>query len=932
MATNFTPGGNVKRGAPSTQNRANDDKTNKKKTGTVKRTPVPPPVIPPVAGAVDQTQAESNRLANAGTAGTTQAGKSDTEEAKPNIKDEPGKRWKNPLGNFSSYTYQISLYMITPDAYEAFIASGRRDINAINNLAGGQEAVIQANEQSARDVQTSNNSPTRSSGSPPASSSTSTNTIRKGAAYLIAQSGGINNSGPNQRAPGFDLDFYIDDLTITQAISAKETQSATNITDITFKITEPYGFSFLTRLKKAQAELKNLCSTPGYEDISNPIKQFYILGIRFLGYDVNGNIIDPASIKDSNGNDIGTGLGLYERYFDIILSKMDFKLGGQSVTYNCEAKSVPGSEVFGTKRGIVWSGASVSGKTVYDALLGGSGLTNTSKPGESNMASSTSGESAGSLGLLTTLNREQQKRLNNKEIEYANEWNISWLGDSFDAIGKATIISPSDVDKRRTPTTTATSTAESNAVTAQASSKPNTNLKTISLGKGIPIIQGVDEIVKQSSFLEDALNLVIRTDTDNNTKTDGSPSVTDNSDKSVEVRWYNLSAEVVIKAWDKKQNDFVFKTNFIIQPYSTPVTVSAYSGKTTPYYGPHKRYEYWHTGKNTEVLKFEQTFNNAFFNVAIEGAGVAPTATAGTFDIPVVVGQPTGQSIQGRPNYNLETQNSYISSLYDPGAWAETNMTILGDPDFLMQPAASSISTLYNKFYGTDEYTVSPNGGQVFVEINFREPTDYDNNKGIMNINDSVNIYPHPKYIQKKINERGGGIALMLKSVTSKFSKGTFTQDLVGFPGAFADDPKDEVNERQTDAQSPFAAFSQVKTVPTTNSGAGTTAASSAAKTNQVKTRTGTTTPTTPRFTPGGNAKRGGVTTGTAPTTTGQGTTVKSVASAEVVKNLGVNKPLTSNNNVAPVIKPVQDQTILNKQGVQNDDAGTTIPIRRIKL
>ena len=219
----------------------------------------------------------------------------------------------------------------------------------------------------------------------------------------------------------------------------------------------------------------------------------------------------------------------------------------------------------------------------------------------------------------------------------------------------------------------------------------------------------------------------------------------------------------------------------------------------------------------------------------------------------------------------------------------------------------------------------------MFVEINFREPTDYDNNKGIMNINDSVNIYPHPKYIQKKINERGGGIALMLKSVTSKFSKGTFTQDLVGFPGAFADDPKDAVDNREDQSSAESNRLARTA-APTTNSGAGTTAATSAAKANQVKTRTGTTTPTTPRFTPGGNAKRGGVPTGTAPTPTGQGTTVKNVASAAGIAKRASGAALDQVVNINPILKPVQDQTKLNKQGVQNDDAGTTIPIRRIKL
>ena len=144
MATNFTPGGNVKRGAPSTQNRANDDKTNKKKTGTVKQTPVRPAVIPAVSGATNETLAETARLSRSGTAGPTQAGTVDTPDALPSQDESVGKRLKNPLGNFSSYTYQLSLYMITPDAYEAFILSGRKNLNAINNITEEGSASIAA--------------------------------------------------------------------------------------------------------------------------------------------------------------------------------------------------------------------------------------------------------------------------------------------------------------------------------------------------------------------------------------------------------------------------------------------------------------------------------------------------------------------------------------------------------------------------------------------------------------------------------------------------------------------------------------------------------------------------------------------------------------------------------------------------------------------
>ena len=85
----------------------------------------------------------------------------------------PGKRTKNPLGYFTSYNYQLSLYMITPDAYDAFVQSGRKDINVLNNVDGNQTA----------------------------------------GALLIAQSGGINKTN-SKRPPGFNLDYYIDNLSL----------------------------------------------------------------------------------------------------------------------------------------------------------------------------------------------------------------------------------------------------------------------------------------------------------------------------------------------------------------------------------------------------------------------------------------------------------------------------------------------------------------------------------------------------------------------------------------------------------------------------------------------------------------------------------------------------------------------------------------------
>ena len=51
---------------------------------------------------------------------------------KNRLKNKPTIR-TNPLSYFSSSTYQLSLYMLTPDAYNAFYLSGYTNINNLTN-------------------------------------------------------------------------------------------------------------------------------------------------------------------------------------------------------------------------------------------------------------------------------------------------------------------------------------------------------------------------------------------------------------------------------------------------------------------------------------------------------------------------------------------------------------------------------------------------------------------------------------------------------------------------------------------------------------------------------------------------------------------------------------------------------------------------------
>ena len=700
---------------------------------------------------------------------TTTAGKSATAAATVEA-IKPGKRTQNPLANFSSYTYQISLYMITPDAYESFILSGRKTLTGITD-------VTTTEAQAARETTYLVQAPGEAGrgGSPP---STSSNTSKKtGGVYLIAQSGGISKSDP-KRAPEFDVDFYIDDLKIQQNIGTKEVGSTTNYTTITFNITEPYGFSLLTRLRKAQNALATVTNTPNFDKVQDPARQIYMLGIRFLGYDKNGSLIDPTKIPSSDGDPQGNAFGLYERFYDILIRDLKFKITGKAVTYSLTTGNASSIIGFGSKFSTVWQDVNVTADTVYNALMGGAG------------GPAGAGRGGGMIGLLSKLNYDQKQLT----AIIPREYDVKFIGPGSEKIRDALLVSPNDLDKRKIPTTSITSTSQSNENASQ--SEPIWSAwRTIKIAQGTSVIQAVNDIIKQSTYLESALSSVAKTALTTDEDTKSVPGLPQPDEQK--VSWYNMHAEVKNLGWDNSQGDYVYKITYIIQPYSTPIVVAA-SAKILPeYYGAHKRYEYWYTGKNSEIISYEQQMDYAFYNVTVSGNEVDPSAQGGATDVPIAVGQPQEQPDQGRINYGMEQQNAYMTSLFSPRDFGNARIKILGDPDFLMQPAPSSINDLYNQFYGTDRFTINPNGGQVFIEVNFKEPVDYKNSTGTLSINDTIYFWKYPESIQKELNNRGGGVSYMVKQVISSFSRGKFEQELICSLNTFGDPGPDKTAQAQ---------------------------------------------------------------------------------------------------------------------------------------
>jgi hypothetical protein len=641
----------------------------------------------------------------------------------------PGKRLKNPLGEFPTYTYQLSLYMITPDAYEAFVTSGRTKIDIFNDLTKGTGA---------------------------------------GGAFLIAQSGGINNT-TTKRMPGFEFDYGIDNLEIRQAINAKATQDANTISaiDLNFQISEPYGFSLIQKLKKAN-DLISAYSGGPQNTPENGTRQFFILGIRFFGYNTNGIPAKPTDKMSYNGNaanqpnvdgmidPLAQNGVLFEHFYDIVIKTFTFKLDGRMIVYNIEAANAGTQAGFSIKRGTIKENTPITASTVAEMLD----------------------------KLIVKINNDQKLLADQKKIQYPNTCEIVWMPGTQPIID-ATMVSDADKDKSKSPGSGATSTKDvtvANEVSHQTASVGVA--QTINFPYGMNIMAAINQVIAQSSYINDALKVIYTTALESSSATK-SPAEQKNPQPK-NVSWFSCYAQIKTIKWDSIVNDWAYEMQYIIQKYETPVVDSAYvfSGKSYP--GAHKRYEYWYTGKNSEILHYEQTYDNLFFNVAVapdegnggakpSGSSGAPTPTSGTTkNTAIVPGLFTSQPRLGKTGDGMEATNNYTTSLYDPNSYSQVRMSVLGDPDYLMQEPSFSEQVVYDKVYGTNGFNINPGGGQIFVEVDFKEAIDYENQFGTLSINESINFLKYPPEIAEKIK----GIAFILTDVSSKFRGGSFTQDL----------------------------------------------------------------------------------------------------------------------------------------------------------
>jgi hypothetical protein len=636
----------------------------------------------------------------------------------------PGRRVFNPLSQLSSYTYQITWYMVNPDAIASLNNSNYTNINTfLPQGSGGQPQ-----------------------------------------AYVIAQSGGVGD--PKYRPPGIYYDYYIDDLQFKTALRIPGGPASGM--NFEFKIVEPNSFGLATQLVMAANTLYKNSKILNNRDPKKtplPLDQHFVLAIRFYGYDENGTVIDATkfSSKDTMG---GNPSAVFERYYLIKITEFKFKLDGKATTYNIKAAPVPMSEAYGTKRGLISTQISCKGGNVESVLTGND-------------------------GLITQLNKIQEDLVKSNLYKLADKYEIKFEQSSIIPQAK---LNNAKQDKSNTVTSPVNSTVDNNP--QQAAKAVALSTETNIPITPQPILSAIDKIISQSEYVLSALNQV-------NTP-DSSTGETDPKPPSKELNWYHINPIVEPYGWDELRKDWAYKLTYQVHEYKIPYLRSPYTGSRAEYSGPHKRYEYWFTGQNSEIINYEQTYNGLYYLLFAQISGDNKTISDGNGNAPIAaVGGPpqatdsSGGGIAGGQSAQIQ------NFLYSPKDQAQFKATILGDPDYLTQSVGMNTlnTNFYKKFsvYGYDGFTINPNGGEVFIEITFKEPVDYNasidpntrvvsynDENGLLGINQSVSFYS-PKLFSNQAAE-SKSLVYMLVTVTSSFSRGRFTQELSGVlidPGAF---------------------------------------------------------------------------------------------------------------------------------------------------
>jgi hypothetical protein len=691
----------------------------------------------------------------------------------------------NILDQYASYSYNISFYMVTRDQYARMMTSKQK------NLAGFQLLM-------------------RSGGAGPAGTAADIPELSRQERDFVTQSDLINQSlqglGRNQYFP---LDFYMDDLRFV-VVGSKAAGGSYNIAkQVDFKIFEPNGISLIPNLYRATQQM--VAAQGLTVDRANYLNQIYLLVIRFYGYDENGTLVQAGKTgPDSTGSD---AFAISEKFIPIRLRNIKYKIAGKVTEYEVSAVAAPVDINMGV-RGVIPTNFEIPATTLKDLFAGNGGAaasaggTQAFLEGEDQSAAETarlgrstslapggtptpnSAVTAGNsptqgtapskantapspklvAGVMTAMNQFQQQLVDKGVYQEKDEYVMEFTDN---ILAEATVQPPENTDKKSRP-----SPPVENARDAllQRTQSVNTAAKTTAATAGMSLVQFIDQYTRSSSYITSQQTRIPKTDAKGNTTYIVQPVRAGQI-----LAWYRIGVQATPLKYDPKRNDYAYRITYQLNPYKINSLDSEFF-PNPPFQGVHKQYDYWFTGQNTSILRYEQEINNQYFVTV--NAGLTPEQTFNeTTDVREYIkrvyqarSSESSQGIQGLANDPAANAADY---LFSPADFRSIKMEIVGDPAWIAQgelwEGCGGLRFNYDPFL--PDGTINYDAQEQLFEVRFNMPQDYDLNTGLMDLQrragDGTSASDRPDQpTQSNIYK--------LRTITNKFSRGQFTQEIEG--------------------------------------------------------------------------------------------------------------------------------------------------------
>ena len=636
----------------------------------------------------------------------------------------------NVLDQYASYTYGVSLYLVTKEAYETMVSTGRKNLNGC---------------------------------------------------WLLMQSAGIPTGS---RRPYFNNDYYIDTVKLQSKIIGKAVGLTHNVVDVDFTITEPTGITLITNLTKAIQQFY-----PGITTAKSFSSAVYLMVIRFYGYDQNGNLVRgaPGNLNSANVNTDANAF--VEKFFPIQIKDIKLKVGSKLVEYNVKAVGVHYNINVGSKRGSIPYNIELSGQTLNDLLNGtlnfSANAVETAN-GQLFPAPAAAGAIPGAAqasfrtGLVAAFNN-YQRQLSGPGADlpytYPDVYSVEF---ATAGLKNAKVKKPGGLDRSKTSNAVGNTAADQKLGAKQS---VDTNSRVQAATAGMQIVQLLDQIVRNSSYLEDQ-QLV--------TYDEEGGQLLKNGAAAKNVAWFkiNLQATPQFDKYDPKRNDFAYNIKYTISPYRIAQLNSQYFPKPT-FTGVQKEYNYWFTGKNTSVLNYEENLNNLYY-LTLSGVNFNKSTggSAGSPEDQIQYSYQTRsvESSQGADGKTNEPVANAAEQLFNPADFKDSSMTIVGDPAWLQQGEAFVGIPIGNSDYFSAflaDGTINFDAGQIIYRVAFNSADDYNLNTGLQTITGTAVSSSGAGTDATALTGRAGGPAainrtFIAKECYSTFAKGKFTQELKG--------------------------------------------------------------------------------------------------------------------------------------------------------